>query len=601
MMFELLVRASISGAVVAGIVWALCRLVPRLSPATRAVLWWCVAAKFLIALVWVTPVPVPVLPATARSASTPSRDVIPARSAAAAYRDDSSPRPASAPHDDDLPARSAAAPYRDATVIAWGAGALVALGLAARRWRRMRIIVRKSAPATWQAQAMAEELSARLGLSAAPDVRVSNLVATPLVAGLRPPIVVLPADRFSGLSVEQQRMAVCHELAHVQRHDLVLGCVPALIERLFFFHPLAILAAREYALWREAACDEMVLEALEAAPRDYGRLLLDLGVTRPGVGLAVAGAPWSFRNLQRRLVMLGRPSIQSTTSRYLAAAAVATALAALLPLQLVGRTTPASGEPAVSESAEPTVVARAAHPATAPSIAQPVRQARSSDSKAKADTSRKDDLNFTVLLDDNNIMHGSSRDHGRALSFRRGNEPMVWFRHDGKEYVIRDRNVIAQVETIWKPIGELGAEQGKLGAQQGALGAKQGEYGAQQGALGAKQGTLGSRMGQLGAKQAELAVRDTRELTDAERRDLEREHQELEIEMEKVSKDMEKLGEEMAALGPPMEELGKQMEPLGKEMEVLGQKMEEASRQAESQMRSLLERAVKDGTAETVK
>ena len=63
MMLAVLARASLEGAVVAALVWIAIRCLPRLSPATRAALWWCAAAKFLLALVWVTPVELPVLPA----------------------------------------------------------------------------------------------------------------------------------------------------------------------------------------------------------------------------------------------------------------------------------------------------------------------------------------------------------------------------------------------------------------------------------------------------------------------------------------------------------------------------------------------------------
>ena len=118
---------------------------------------------------------------------------------------------------------------------------------------------------------MAIDLGCRFRPRRIPAVRLSDEVETPLVAGLRRPTVLLPARRFVELPERQQRMAICHELAHVKRADLWLGCVPALAERLFFFHPLVHVAAREYALSREAACDAAVLDATAAPPRqEYG-------------------------------------------------------------------------------------------------------------------------------------------------------------------------------------------------------------------------------------------------------------------------------------------------------------------------------------------
>ena len=73
MMLAVLARASLEGAVVAALVWTVIRWLPRLSPATRAALWWCAAAKFLLALVWVTPVELRVLPPRAEAPGALSR------------------------------------------------------------------------------------------------------------------------------------------------------------------------------------------------------------------------------------------------------------------------------------------------------------------------------------------------------------------------------------------------------------------------------------------------------------------------------------------------------------------------------------------------
>ena len=63
MMLTSLVRASLEGAVLVAGIWGLGRLWPRLSAGTLTILWWCAAAKFLLALVWVTPLELRVLPA----------------------------------------------------------------------------------------------------------------------------------------------------------------------------------------------------------------------------------------------------------------------------------------------------------------------------------------------------------------------------------------------------------------------------------------------------------------------------------------------------------------------------------------------------------
>jgi beta-lactamase regulating signal transducer with metallopeptidase domain len=213
-----------------------------------------------------------------------------------------------------------------ALLTAWTIGVLAALLIGARHWRRTLSIVNRASEAPNVLQTMAAGLATRLRLRRVPQVRVSDEIDTPLVFGLLRPTVIVPGGTFELLSASQQQMALCHELAHVARGDLWLGCVPALAERLFFFHPFVRLASREYGFWRESACDGAVLEALDAAPQEYGRLLLDLGVAQPRTSLAAAGASWSFSNLKRRIVMLRHPSTRTTASRLAGAAAIGVAL-----------------------------------------------------------------------------------------------------------------------------------------------------------------------------------------------------------------------------------------------------------------------------------
>ena len=138
---------------------------------------------------------------------------------------------------------------------------------------------------------------------------------SPLAVGLLHPAVILPPRLLAGLSAQEQRMALAHELAHLRRRDLWLGWVPALAQALFFFHPLVRRAGREYALAREEACDAEALQATGAAPADYGRLLLAFGVARPHGALAALGASAHLHALKRRLHMLENADVESRQAR----------------------------------------------------------------------------------------------------------------------------------------------------------------------------------------------------------------------------------------------------------------------------------------------
>src|SRR5688500_9285385 len=164
---------------------------------------------------------------------------------------------------------------------------------------------------------------------------------------------MLPAQRMPSLDADELDMALTHELTHLQRGDLWWGLLPALAQHVFFFHPLAHLAAREYAFAREAACDAAVLAGNPHCAGDYGRLLVRLGVaTRPSAGLASASP--TFLMLKRRLLML-----QQNTSPLRASAlalTIAVAIFGVVPYRVTAHaaqpSAPAPG-PAPSASVSP--------------------------------------------------------------------------------------------------------------------------------------------------------------------------------------------------------------------------------------------------------
>ena len=568
-----LARASLDCAVVVTVVWILCRALPRLPSATRALLWWCAAAKFVISLVWTTPVLLPVLPAAERLAVNP----------AASVREIEAIQSALSRTTGEQAEPSRALPWPALVLGGWCLGVYVSVHRGVGRWRKIRVAVRGSSPASSPIQVMTQDLCRDLGLRRVPEVRVSEEVLTPLVTGLLRPIVLVPGGRFEALSERQQRMTLCHELAHLKRSDLWLGSVPALAERLFFFHPLAHIAAREYVFWREAACDAAVLQAVDAAPQEYGRLLLDLGVARRSTSLAAAGAPWSFSVLKRRIVMLRDPSSRSITSRFVASAVVGLALAAIAPLHLVARA-PAS----------PAAIAASAAPETA--TQQTALRARNE--------LREADLNFVLFLDENRTtMSGSvPGDINRAKRLKRAGEPMLWFRMAGREYVVRDQAVLRDIHKLWEPVDAVGDEQGKVGEKQGAIGAQQGAIGSRQGEVGAEQGRIGERQGKIGIEQGKLAERElSRSLTSAQKAEFEKQRRELNDQMRELDREMGKRDVKMRELDTPMGELNEQMKALDRQMSVLNRRMEEAVKRAEEEMRTLLDRAISSGAAQAVK
>ncbi|HEX2643475.1 MAG TPA: M56 family metallopeptidase, partial [Thermoanaerobaculia bacterium] len=357
-------RASLEGAVFALAVWGLCKAFPRLPAALRCWLWWAVCVRFLLVLVGVQPVALALLPAPKEAPGAPAVMILQAPL--------SSPAPL-------LPATGPEPAFRMADALRWEGGLLAGLWLAgalalligtAGQLREARRILRRSLPLREGGLvALFADLGGRLGVRRS-ELRLSEDIRTPQVIGLWKPRVLLPHPGAGRLSRFELTMTLCHELLHVRRLDLWLGWLPALAQRLFFFHPLARLAAREYALAREAACDAGVLRWLGAAPAAYGDLLLRLGVVPRGTALAAAGASPSFQNLKRRLEMLQNLSDTAPSSRVrwtrwgLWTLAGAVALAALVPVRITAaEAEEKAAEPVPAVEAVPAVPAVAATPA----------------------------------------------------------------------------------------------------------------------------------------------------------------------------------------------------------------------------------------------
>ena len=341
---ERLLTGSVQGAVIIGVVWLVCRRIASVPASIRAMLWWLASLKLVLALMPLPALPLALLPPQERVPT----EIVHTASTAAALPAIVAPAVALRPASEmrTVSDRAAGAvdiiPWLAVVIVLWLAGIGVQAVQLLSSLRRLRRVAAESVALGTEDTVVARRIADGLGLRRIPEIRVSDEIDSPQVVGLRRPVMLLPSAVITTFTPNERAMTLCHELVHVRRHDLALGWVPALAERLFFFHPLARVAAREYVIAREAACDAAVLRALDVAPQEYGRLLVRFGVTRFVPGFSATGASSSTSSLRRRLDMLHHTTLSRASRRATWLLACVVALA-LLPFQLVART---SGEPA---------------------------------------------------------------------------------------------------------------------------------------------------------------------------------------------------------------------------------------------------------------
>lgn len=332
-----LLAGSLQGTVAIALVWFASRRMPTLPASWLAALWWLAALKLLVAFMPGAAVSIPLLPAHTPMTgwaelappdigdTKPDADVVEASPTELPL-----PMGATNRHTN----RSAISTSMRALVAVWFAGLALHGVRLVRAVRRVRSLVRTSVLAAPEDMEMVARLADVLGLRSAPQVRASSSIETPQLTGVRRPIVLIPVER--ALTSDDRAMALCHELLHISRHDLVLGWVPALAERLFFFHPLVRLAAREYVTAREVACDIAVVRTLGVSPAAYARLLVCIGVEDRRTVIAAGGASPSLSSLRRRLEMLQYAG-DTAKPRRLICSIAAVLFTAMIPFQLVAK------------------------------------------------------------------------------------------------------------------------------------------------------------------------------------------------------------------------------------------------------------------------
>ena len=268
----------------------------------------------------------------------------------------------------DVSSFSARIDWRSVLFPLWLAGAVLALIPLVVAQLRVRAIARNAIAAgrRWTdliaATPSISRFAGRVRMLESPDASM------PMTWGVVRPTLLIPG-RGEKWADWQCRDILLHELAHVERRDCLTQLVASLACAVYWFNPLAWLAAHRMRVERELACDDRVIIAGSRAT-DYASNLLDVARSLRAPSLTSQAAIAMARPSQlsgRLLAVLDSRRNRRTVTRRLAAGTSFAAIAVALPIASL---TPASAGSASLATARESLSTPAADeiPAEKPSI-----------------------------------------------------------------------------------------------------------------------------------------------------------------------------------------------------------------------------------------
>ena len=191
-------------------------------------------------------------------------------------------------------------------LLAVGGVSLGLLGWLVYRWGQVIRRVHRAQPAGDLAALVGgktrwEEMSCRY------RVKLVEEPMSPAVCGLFRPVILLPRMLAERLSADQLRAVLLHEVMHLRRGDIWTNCAQAVLQILYWWHPLVWAANGRMRRLREEAVDDAVMVALGGEGEVYAPTLLEvakLAFRRSTLSLGLVGIMESKSALRQRIERL---------------------------------------------------------------------------------------------------------------------------------------------------------------------------------------------------------------------------------------------------------------------------------------------------------
>lgn len=194
----------------------------------------------------------------------------------------------------------------------------------------------------------------------------------------------------------------------------------------------------------------------------------------------------------------------------------------------------------------------------------------------------------------NGDIHTSDIDKARQQA---GGKDFLWFRHEGKSYIVDDPATLAQIEAMYKPMEDLGHEQEELGKKQEALGKQQEDLGRQQEKASVPTTDMSKEIAEIEEAMAKLKASQGKNMTQDEFGDLQEKLGALQGRLGEIQGE---IGSKQGEFGSRMGELGEKMGALGAQMGELGARQGKIAQDADQKVKSIIDQSLKNGKARPV-
>jgi murein DD-endopeptidase MepM/ murein hydrolase activator NlpD len=213
-------------------------------------------------------------------------------------------------------------------VALWLVGVVAVGAVLVGRRRRYGRVIRAAEPVRdVRARAVAEAWREKFGVRRSVRLVTSGELSTPFTSGSVRPVIYLPEAALRHEDSAVVESVIGHEMAHIKRWDDLQLILQLIVSVLYFFNPVAWLAAGRMREESERICDALVLSHGALAPATYGRCIV--AVVRLGFP-SEAGPMPALSNSKKRLHMRIKSIMKmkaAATRRFRVAYSIPTAFA----------------------------------------------------------------------------------------------------------------------------------------------------------------------------------------------------------------------------------------------------------------------------------